>query len=371
MIDPTLRGFIKKEFIQALRDRRMRFILLMMPLVQMTIFGVAISTEVKNIRLAAFFNAKDNVLRDVYERAIMGGWFIPAKAAGRIAQHPFELIRANKADAVLVAPPKGFTHELGRKTAPLQLLIDATNVVQAESVEAYLKAILADTVASDLKVAASPPPPIRFDVRVLFNPSLDTATFMVPGVMVMIMVITTFLLVVMGVVREKEQGTFEMLIAAPVSRTELIFGKTLPYVVIGMADLPLMLPVSVLAFHVPLRGSFLYLFFATLVFVSTIVAAGLLTSTFCANQQQASMGSFLFMFPAIMFAGIIFPIENMPPSVQVFAAIDPLSHYLILLRDIMLKGSTIGLLDRHVLALVGIAAFSITASFARFRTTLR
>ena len=370
MIDPVLRGFIKKEFIQALRDRRMRFILLMMPLVQMTIFGVAISTEVKNIRLAAFFNAKDTVLRDVYERAIMGGWFIPAKATGRLAQRPFELIRASKADAVLVAPPRGFTHEMGRKAAPLQLLIDATNVVQAESVEAYLKAILADTVANDLKVPP-PSPPVRFDVRVLFNPSLDTATFMVPGVMVMIMVISTFVLVVMGVVREKEQGTFEMLISAPVSRTELIFGKTLPYVVIGMADLPLLLLVSVFAFHVPLRGSIVSLFFATLVFVSTVVAMGLLTSTFCGNQQQASMGSFLFMFPAIMFAGIIFPIDNMPASVQVFAAVDPLSHYLILLRDIMLKGSAIGLLDRHVLALVGIAAVSIAASYARFRTTLR
>ena len=370
MIDPTLRGFIKKEFIQTMRDRRMRVILLMMPLVQMAIFGIAISTEIKNIRLAAFFNTKDNVLRDVYERAIMGGWFVPAQATGRIAQSPFELIQANKADAVLVGPPRGFTHEMGRKAAPLQLLIDATNVVQAESVEAYINAILADTVENDLHIPP-PSPPVRFDIRVLFNPSLDTATFMVPGVMVMIMVITTFLLVVMGVVREKEQGTFEMLISAPVSRTELILGKTLPYVIIGMADLPLLLPVSVLAFHVPLRGSIASLFLSTLLFVTTVVAIGLLMSTFCGNQQQAAMGSFLFMFPAIMFAGIIFPIENMPASVQIFAAIDPLSHYLILLRDIMLQGSSISLLDRHVLSLAGIAGASVAASYARFKTALR
>jgi ABC-2 type transport system permease protein len=150
----------------------------------------------------------------------------------------------------------------------------------------------------------------------------------------------------------------------------VILGKTLPYVVIGMADLPLLLPVSVFVFHVPLRGTILSIFFATLVFVTTIVALGLLTATFCENQQQASMAGFLFMFPSIMFAGIIFPIENMPRAVQVFALIDPLSHYLILLRDIMLKGTSIGLFNPHLLALMGIALVSITAAFLRSRTTL-
>ncbi len=369
MINPTILGFIKKEFLQTLRDRRMRVMLLLMPVIQMTLFGFAISTEIKNIRLAAFFDSRDPVLRQVYERAISGGWFIPAKASGKDAQHPFELIRANKADAVLVAPPRGFTHELGRRAAPLQLLIDGTNVVQAESVEAYIQTILADTVKPDL-ATDSPEPSVQFDTRVLFNPSLDTAIFMVPGVIVMIMVLTTYLLAVTGVVREKEMGTYEMLISAPLSKTEVILGKTLPYVVIGMADLPLLLPVSVFVFHVPLRGTILSIFFATLVFVTTIVALGLLTATFCENQQQASMAGFLFMFPSIMFAGIIFPIENMPRAVQVFALIDPLSHYLILLRDIMLKGTSIGLFNPHLLALMGIALVSITAAFLRSRTTL-
>lgn len=368
MINRTLRGFIKKELIQALRDPRMKFILFVTPIVQMTLFGVAVSNEVKNIRLAAAFDAKDTVLRDVYERAIQGGWFVPARAEGATAQNPFELIRANRADAVLVPPEGGFTRALGRGDASLQLLVDATNVTQAQAVEGYISTILAD--AADAAGYPSPRPPIQLDMRVLFNPSLDTSIFMVPGVMAMLMVLTTFVLTNIAIVREKEMGTFEMLISAPVSKAEVIFGKTVPYVVIGMTNLPLILGVAVLLFRVPMRGSFLALVLATLAFVCTTVAMGTLVSTFCENQQQASMGGFLFMFPAIMFSGLMFPIENMPHGVRWLAFIDPLAHYLSLLRNIMLKGGDARTLGLHIAALAVLALASGFFSFRRFRTTL-
>ncbi len=365
----TLRGFIKKELIQALRDPRMKFLLFVTPIVQMTLFGVAISNEVKNIRLAAFFDSRDTVMRDVYVRAIAGRWFIPSGYAGEPAADPVELIRSSKADAVLVAPPEGFTRELGRGDATLQLLIDATNVTQAQAVEAYVKAIVQDTLRTDAGISP-PKPPIRFDTRVLFNPSLNTAIFMVPGVMTMLMVLTTLVLTQIAIVREKELGTFEMMISAPVSKAEVIFGKTVPYIIIGMTNLPLILSVAVFVFHVPMRGSLWALTFATLVFVCTTVAMGTLISTFCANQQQASMGGFLFMFPAIMFSGIIFPIQNMPESVRWMAYIDPLAHYLSLLRSIMLKGGDPRTLASHIAILLLLAALSGAVSFKRFHTTL-
>ena len=369
MINRTLVGFIKKELTQALRDPRMKFILFVAPVVQMTLFGVAISNEVKNIRLAALFDSKDVVLRDVYERAIHGGWFVPAKASGDEAQHPFELIRADRADAVLVAQPGGFTRALGRGDAELQLLVDATNVTQAQSVEGYIKAIVRETLRADLGKGA-PEPPIRFDTRVLFNPSLDTSIFMVPGVMTMLMVLTTLVLTNIAIVREKELGTFEMLISAPVSKAEVIFGKTVPYVIIGMTNLPLILSVAVFVFHVPMRGSLLALVAATFAFVCTTVSLGTLISTFCANQQQASMGGFLFMFPAIMFSGLMFPIENMPACVRWLAWIDPLAHYLSLLRNIMLKGGDAANLVQHVGALAALAVVGAVVSFRRFHTVL-
>lgn len=366
----TLLAFIKKELIQALRDPRMKFILFVAPIVQMTIFGVAISNEVKNIRLAAQFDSQDYVLRDVYERAIQGGWFIPAQASGGRAQDPFALIRSGAADAVLVAPYEGFTRALGRGDATLQLLIDATNVTQAQAVESYLQTIIAQTLQDDLNIHA-PAPPIQFDLRVLFNPSLDTSIFMVPGVMTMLMVLTTLVLTNIAIVREKEMGTFEMLISAPVSKSEVIFGKTLPYVVIGMTNLPLILAVAMFVFRVPMRGSYLALIVATLAFVCTTVAMGTLISTFCRNQQQASMGGFLFMFPAIMFSGLIFPIENMPVSVRWMAFIDPLAHYLSLLRNIMLKGGDLSSMGSHIAVLAALAVVSGAVSFKRFHTTLQ
>ena len=166
MINRTLAAFIKKELLQALRDPRMKFILFVAPIVQMTLFGVALSNEVKNIRLAARFDAKDTVMRQVYDRAIQGGWFVPARAAG--ADDPFELIRSNRADAVLVPPPGGFTRALGRGDASLQLLIDATDVNQAQSVEAYLKAIERFRVVNEPQLK-----PVHLS-GVIDKPSLET-----------------------------------------------------------------------------------------------------------------------------------------------------------------------------------------------------
>ena len=362
----TLIGFIKKELTQTLRDPRMRMLLFVVPIVQLTLFGVAISTEVKNIRLAAVFDSRDTVLRDVYERSIASGWFVPAKG---VEQDPFKLIESDNADAVLVPPAGGFTRALGRRDAPLQLLVNATNVLQAQAVEAYLQAIIQQTLKDDLKI--NPPVfPIQLQTRVLFNPDLDTATFMVPGTLCMLMIITTMVMANIAIVREKEMGTFEMLISAPVSRSEVIYGKTVPYVILGMSNFPLILAVAVFVFQVPMRGSVAVLFFAAFAFVCTAVALGTLISTYCKNQQQASLSGFLFIFPMIMFSGLMFPIENMPTAIQWISYVDPLAHYMGLLRNIMLKGGGTSYVATHIIILFVMAIITVIASFRRFHTTL-
>jgi len=162
---------------------------------------------------------------------------------------------------------------LGRGDAKLQLLVNATNVVQAQSIEAYLQNIIQQTVTDDLKLTPLTPP-IQISTRVLFNPELETSVYLVPGVMCMIMIISTMVLSNIAIVREKEMGTFEMLISAPVSRSEVIYGKTIPYVLLGMSSVPLILGVAVFAFHVPMRGSLIVLFLAAFAFVCTAVALG-------------------------------------------------------------------------------------------------
>jgi ABC-2 type transport system permease protein len=362
----TLIGFIRKELIQTLRDPRMRILLFVLPVIQLTLFGVAISTEVKNIRLAAVFDSRDTVLRDIYERSIASKWFLPAKGIGR---DPYTLIEAGEADAVLVPPPGGFTRALGRGNARLQLLVNATNVIQAQSVEGYLQSIIQQTVRDDMKLTP-PDLPIQISTRVLFNPALETSIFMVPGVMCMLMIITTMVMANVAIVREKEMGTFEMLISAPVSRSEVIYGKTIPYVLLGMSNLPLILAVAVFVFQVPMRGSLLILMIAAFAFVCTAVALGTLISTYCRNQQQAVLAGFLFIFPMIMFSGLMFPIENMPAVLQWLSYLDPLSHYMGLLRNIMLKGGGASYVATHIAILVLMAVVTVIASFRRFHTTL-
>lgn len=222
----------------------------------------------------------------------------------------------------------------------------------------------------DLKLS-TPNLPIQIEQRVLFNPDLETSVFMVPGVMCMLMLITTMVLANLAIVREKEMGTFEMLIAAPVSKTEIIYGKTIPYVILGISNFPLILGVAVLVFKVPMRGSLLALLIAALAFVCTAVALGTLISTFCKNQQQATLAGFLFMFPMIMFSGLMFPVENMPSSIRWLSYIDPLSHYMGLLRNIMLKGGGTEYIVTHVSILVLMAIITVFISMRRFHTTLQ
>ena len=361
-----LMGFIRKELTQTLKDPRMRVLIFIMPMLQLCLFGYAISNEIKNVKLEVVLDAKDFVLRDIYEHSISSGWFIPAKST---ESDPYKLIESGAADAVLVPPPGGFTKALGRGQAPLQLLINATNVNKAQSVEGYLQNIVHSTVQEDLKLPQLKSP-IHLDTRVLFNPSLETSIFMVPGTMCMLMIITTMVISNIAIVREKEMGTFEMLISAPITKLEVMLGKTLPYVILGMSNFPLILAIAIFLFHVPMRGSFFVLLGAAFVFVCTAVALGTLISTYCQNQQQATLGGFLFLFPMIMFSGLMFPVENMPYAIRWLATIDPLAQYIGLLRNIMLKGGGTQYLLTHLAILLGIAIVSVIASLRRFHTTL-
>ena len=366
-MNKTLLGFIKKEFIQSIRDPRMKVMLFIMPIIQLTLFGFAISTEIKNVRLAAHFESKDYVLRNIYEHSIASGWFIPAENSNN--QDPYYLISSGKADVVLVPPPGGFTKALGRGDAQLQMLINSSNVIKGQSIEGYLSNIIRDTVFRELRLDPITNP-IQIKPRVLFNPDLDTAMFMVPGTMCMIMLITTMVLANLANVREKEVGTFEMLIAAPISRPEIIFGKTIPYVVLGMANFPLVLAVAHFVFGVPVRGSLLVLTISAFVFVCMAVALGSFISTFCKNQQQATLGGFLFIFPMLMLSGLMFPIENVPNAIKWIAYIDPLYHYIGLLRNIMLKGGGTQYAVTHIAILALMALITITLSLKRFKTKL-
>jgi len=364
----TVLGFFRKELVQTLRDKRMRLLLFVAPVVQMTLFGLALTNEIRNVKLAVFASPSDVTARRVYERCLASGYFIAAPVRG---VDPNEWIRSGDADVVLVSPPGGLARTLERGGNGLQALVDASNVLKARAVEQYVGAALA-RIASERALDMPRPPPsgVALDVRVLYNPEMRAAVFMVPSVLAMILCLITIVLTAMAMVREKEMGTFETLVASPAKPWEILMGKTLPYVLLGMLDVPLVLGVAVFGFGVPMRGSFLALFISSLLFVVSAVAIGILISTIAHGQQQAMMGSFMFLFPALMLSGIMFPVENMPAVLRITAYLDPLKYFVSLMRNIMLKGGDWEMLAGNWAALAVMGAVAVAVSFKRFRRTI-
>lgn len=358
-MNPTVRGFFRKEFLQALRDPRMRMILFVVPIVQMTLFGVAVSTEVRNVRLTYVAEASDASMRRLYDRALATGWFTPASVSHA---DPYEMLRSGEAEAVLIAPAGGLDDARARGGSNAQLLINATNVVRARAIELYLQRIAQEP---------GPAPAVRLDLRTLYNPTMETSTFMVPGVMAMLICMVTLILTSMAIARERETGTLDTLIGAPIQPWELMLGKTVPFAVVGLCNIPLILLVGVTLFDVPIRGAFWEVAVSSLVFVICTVSIGVLLSSIARTQQQAMLGAFLFLFPAILLSGLMFPIENMPEWMKILSYLDPLSHFMILLRNILLQGGSADVLLARIGALLAIAAVTATLAYRRFMAMLR
>ncbi len=364
-INPTLAGFIRKELTQTLRDPRMRALLFLSPLVQMIVFGLALSTEVKNIRLSTSGKPADTILNEFYRDAIASKWFIPAKVS---TTDPYKMIESGEADAVIVAPPEGVRTSAERGKGRIQLLVNASNVLKALSIEDYSQVIL-----TRLTKRYFPPPnaaKVIFDVRVLYNPTLRSADYMVPGVISLIVCIITVILTSMSLSKEKESGTFEMLLSAPVSINEIILGKSIPYIFLGICTVPLILSVAVFIFDVPMRGPFWMFVLSCFLFICTTVSIGIMISTFAKTQQQSMMAGFLFLFPAIQLSGLTFPIDNMPDWIKFVAYLNPLTYFLVLLRTIMLKGGDAYVFFTYGGALLVMVCTIGFISYKRFKMTL-
>lgn len=362
-MNPTIVGFIRKELSQALRDKRMRGMLFIMPIVQLLMFGFALSSETRNIRLAVVADPSDSFTRELGDRLYGGGWFTRA-SAGR--GDPYDLVRSGRAEAVLVAPADGGDKAFGRGDAEYQFLIDATNAERARSVELYAKTVL------DAQLRAHGDPgstAVTFSVRTLYNPEDDTSTYMVPGTLCLLLCLVTLTLTSMSMTRELEMGTLETLLSAPVSPWEVLAGKTVPYAILGLCDVPIVLAVS-WAMGVPIRGPLWEIMLVALVFVSTSVAIGFLISSYTKSAQQAQLGTFLILFPAIQLSGVVYPVENMPTVVRWITYLDPIRYLVIMIRHLMLKGGDLGLLLPNIAALAAIGAVAVVWAGRRFRQTL-
>ncbi|NLF38915.1 ABC transporter permease, partial [bacterium] len=311
-----------KEFIQILRDPRMKAVIFLMPVIQLLVFGYAVTTDVRDVATGVYDLDNSAVSRELIARFEKSGYF---DIVARIEDpaHARDLIDRGAVRAILQVN-KGFGNDLrAGRTARLQIVVDGTDSNTAGIVLDYSSRIagrFAEKVLvtryARLRGKSVEPGRVELRTRAWFNENLESRNFYVPGVIAIIVMLITLMLTSMAVVREKEIGTMEQILVTPIAPTEFILGKTLPFALIGFADVILITVIGVFWFDVPIRGSLLLLFVATALYLMTTLGVGLLISTVSETQQQAMMSTFFFYFPAVLLSGFMFPIENMPEAIQ-------------------------------------------------------
>jgi ABC-2 type transport system permease protein len=362
-----IRQMVIKEFIQILRDTRMKAIVFVIPVLQTLVFGFAVTTDVNNVPTAVIDLDKSFESRELIKRFESSGYFRIHVMPGSPAQVQ-ELLDRSTVTVVLQINPKFGMDLLRRIPTSVQLLADGTDSNTATVALDYANRII-KKYAQDL---ASPPSSARVDVRqrAWYNPELKSKNYNVPGVIAMVIMLTSLLLTSMAVVREREMGTMEQLMVTPLKPAELILGKTIPFALIAFFDMILITLLGVLLFDIPVNGPLLLLPLSTAIYLLSVLGIGLFISTIAKTQQQALMATFLFYMPAVLLSGFLFPIENMPEMFQYVTYVNPLRYFLVIIRGIFLKGNGIAILwpQMSALLLLGIGVFALSAF--RFRKRL-
>jgi ABC-2 type transport system permease protein len=335
-----VRHLIRKEFLELRQDPKLFGIVIVAPILQLAMLGYAATTDVKDVPVVVVDQDRTSESRDLVSRFDASANFVVIDSAASL-HHVDDFLDSGRAWMALSIPADYGERIRRGDQATIQVVADGTDANSTNVALGYAGALVAG-YARELAVmheGASPEPLIGADVRVWFNPGLESRDFMIPGILALLLLVVTTNLSSMAIVREKELGTLEQLNVTPLARWELILGKLLPYAVLGMVDVLLVIAVAVGWFEVPLRGSVLLLLAMCAVYLMTTLGLGLFVSTVSATQQQAMMtSSFFFLLPMVFLSGFIFPIENMPDAIQPFTYLIPLRYFLVILRGIFLKG---------------------------------
>ncbi|MGB5547114.1 MAG: ABC transporter permease [Polyangiales bacterium] len=366
-----------KEMIQARRDRLTMGMMFGIPVIQLLLFGYAINTDVRNIATVVYDQDHSEESRGFVRRMEATGFYDLVGHVDSYEQIGIAM-RSRQAMVALVVPPRfGAEVEAGRP-AQLQLVVDGSDP-QVVASATNTAVSLAAARSSELSVArlqrlgqpaAAPSQVIVVEPATWYNQDLRTAVFIVPGLVGVILTMTLVMFTAMAIARERERGTLEQLIVSPIRSVELTVGKILPYIAVGYLQMSLILGVGSLVFKVPIVGSLGLLYLLSVFFIAASLAVGLLFSTIAKTQQQAMQMSFFFLLPNILLSGFMFPWEAMPAPAQWLATILPLTHYLRVVRGIVLKGASFAELSTELIWLAGITLVLIIAASMRFQKKL-
>jgi ABC-2 type transport system permease protein len=361
--------FVQKEFYHIFRDKRTMLILLGMPVVQLILFGFAITNEVKNARIVIFDPSNDDATRRIARQLDASQYFSVARYAK--SQQEFKQVFQDGNVSMAVVFDERFNENLLHTgKAQLQLLTDATDPNTATQLVQYASSIIGD-YQQELMEQNKVPYQIQPEVKLLYNPQMKAAYNFVPGVLGMILMLICAMMTSIAIVREKELGTMEILLVSPMKPIYIILAKAVPYLTLSTVNLITVLLLSVFVLNVPVAGSIFWLFFVSLLFILVSLSIGLLVSTLVNSQMAAMLVSVLaMMMPVILLSGMIYPIENMPVVLQWVSNIVPARWYISAVKGLMIKGVGIVAVGKEVTILCVMVVLLITVSMKKFKIRL-
>ncbi len=380
-----------KEIRHTVRDKRMVAILVIAPAIQLGIFGLAVDFDVDRVPTIVVDHDKTESSRQHIRQILADGTLVRRATTDSDAAAELAIDSGDIAAALIV--PQGFERDLSRgRAAHLQVVVDGTDpnrgAIASATVTRYGRAQTRMSVNQTLRrqrtmlrvgpaldamttpVAAPAFPDVGILPRVLHNPRLKTATYMVPGITALLLLVVTVIITAMGLARERETGTLEQVMVTPMSSIVLLVGKLLPYVFIGLFDFLLALVVATRLFDVPIRGPLSVAFLGTTAYVTCTLGIGLLISTVSRTQQQAFIGGFLFLMPALLLSGVMTPLWGIPDWLLPITKINPVRYYVEIIRGVLLRGSTLQDLGMHVAILSIMGTCVLVFAAWRFKRSL-
>jgi ABC-2 type transport system permease protein len=362
-------AMLVKEFIQLRRDRVSFAMIVMIPVMQLMLFGYAINTTPRNLPTAVLLQEDSDLARSILKALENTSYFRFTREVHDVAEFD-DLLKSGK---VLfgVEIPRGFERAVRRGDHPALLVAaDATDPVAAGSALGALGTVVQTALEHDLFIGDPPSPPFEIRAHARYNPAASSRLNIVPGLVGTILTMTMLIFTALSVTREVERGTMENLLSMPIKPVEVMFGKIIPYVLVGFVQATLIIGIGVLLFGVPILGSLLTLALLSTLFITANLSIGYTFSTIVQNQLQAMQLSMMFFLPSILLSGFMFPFAGMPVWAQYIGEGLPLTHYVRIVRAIMLKGATIQNLQYDTIALIALMLLAMTIAVTRFRRTL-
>ena len=364
-----IRALIAKEFLAVWKDKKSRVVIIVPPLIQLLVFGYAASFDVNHVATAIYNEDSGIAARELIARFEGSPSFEVVSRLSREAE--IQDVIDPKDASLVIHIGQTFSRDLiARQPARVQLIVDGRESNTALIILGYASRIVADFNNEWLRAHGEALPPARLVVRSWFNPNLESRWFIVPGIVALLTLVVTTVVTALTVAREREVGTFEQLLVTPFRPFEILIGKSVPAMVIGLAEGSLIIAVGVFWFGVPLRGDLFLLYAGLFLYILAVIGVGLMISSISRTQQQAILGAFLFVVPAIILSGFATPIANMPPLIQDLTLINPMRYFLIIVRGTFLEGLPAALVYERLWPMAVIAATTLAGASWMFRHRL-